>query len=844
MYFRTQQPTFVPIKFKPARWLVLCVYMAVLSSASARNNLDASNPLGFFTTVADKLLRSTFNFGVTNIPVYSNGACVYSPAVQRMLQLSANVYDATTTNFYPSVFRPLFSTDATGTNVFISGYQQVVSVTGVNDLQLAQPLEISALASPGVLLTNSAVNVYGIPWIIGAKMGFPAFNQLSMINSAQFLRQLEVVRTTESGLPTLTNQMVRMSINNSLGVSFWNSYSNDYVGTGNISICVNSSVQMTLTNSVLGDNNPYVFLFNTNLFFNISRWSGSQWNLNGGGLPQASSFISSVWTNTLVPNGVAYNFLTGGFISTNAQNAWDSTLSPLPAFGLQTTNWLQAFILDGNNVIDYVQLCGPIDSTNLTTALQDAAANYFGGAPYYLWSTNGYGIGGWPSLGIENQLIISGSPVNPPASAIWEGPLISGLPGTILVGQEYFAAAFTPSHAFSYNGKVYYNTQLVSLAPYAATRTIFVPYLYQVNDPLVHYLASDLSIGNVGIWQGADILPNGVWMQNNGVISSVFPVAPANNIAHGQSCYQPWGQTVPTYLLSSSYDFSNPYNLSYKDPLVWGSDYWDFPTNLLAALDGLGQLHRGTPWQTIYLKSSDILRATGTSADTNTWMAWTGDYNASDAAIMAPVNDGRLAGLLISLLNTNDATQLLSVNDPNILDWLNALNGLTVFSNSVANASSFSIPQFDTYLMASNSPQALAVANGIAEIRVAVSHQVLYSIGDILAASALAESSPWLNTSAVNQLEYGISDTAYEAIPSQLLLLVRPDSFGTILPNNGGLNLQFSGSDGYAYEVQTSTDLVNWIIVSTNYPVGGSFSVPIPSLSNSQAQFFRTLLLP
>jgi hypothetical protein len=66
---------------------------------------------------------------------------------------------------------------------------------------------------------------------------------------------------------------------------------------------------MTLTNSVLGDNNPYVFLFNTNLFFNISRWSGSQWNLNGGGLPQASSIISSVWTNTLVPNGVAYNFL-------------------------------------------------------------------------------------------------------------------------------------------------------------------------------------------------------------------------------------------------------------------------------------------------------------------------------------------------------------------------------------------------------------------------------------------------------------------------------------------------------------------------------------------------------
>ncbi|HEY5043087.1 MAG TPA: hypothetical protein VIK53_13915, partial [Verrucomicrobiae bacterium] len=47
-------------------------------------------------------------FGITNIPVYVNGQFVYSPAVNRVLQLAANIYDASTNSFYPSVFRPTF----------------------------------------------------------------------------------------------------------------------------------------------------------------------------------------------------------------------------------------------------------------------------------------------------------------------------------------------------------------------------------------------------------------------------------------------------------------------------------------------------------------------------------------------------------------------------------------------------------------------------------------------------------------------------------------------------------------------------------------------------------------
>ena len=52
-----------------------------------------------------------------------------------------------------------------------------------------------------------------------------------------------------------------------------------------------------------------------------------------------------------------------------------------------------------------------------------------------------------------------------------------------------------------------------------------------------------------------------------------------------------------------------PYNLALKDPLVWQSDDWDFPTYKFPTVGWLGRVHRGTPWQTVYLKSPDILAA-------------------------------------------------------------------------------------------------------------------------------------------------------------------------------------------------------------------------------------------
>ena len=198
------------------------------TGVASETNFVPWTPLNFFANAADRLLKTytarwatayiltqtasnapnlvavpntnflaTFNvtnaFGVTNIPVWVSNRYVYTPAVQRVLQLAANIYDATTDttpvlgNNYPSVFRPLFSTSVNGiyTNVFITDYTQVSTVSGPGDAQLAAPVDAASLPQG----TNMAVNVYGVPWIVGAKKGFPSFNAFSMENIFSLTRK-------------------------------------------------------------------------------------------------------------------------------------------------------------------------------------------------------------------------------------------------------------------------------------------------------------------------------------------------------------------------------------------------------------------------------------------------------------------------------------------------------------------------------------------------------------------------------------------------------------------------------------------------------------------------------
>jgi len=97
---------------------------------------------------------------------------------------------------------------------------------------------------------------------------------------------------------------------------------------------------------------------------------------------------------------------------------------------------------------------------------------------------------------------------------------------------------------------------------------------------------------------------------------------------------------------------TNAFNLAYKDPLVWEPDYWNFPAGQTWDLSWLGQVHRGTPWQTVYLKSG--------MAETNAWFHWSGSFGTH------PTNDWVLPGLFTVAPNDNAARGLLGVNQTNL----------------------------------------------------------------------------------------------------------------------------------------------------------------------------------
>jgi hypothetical protein len=416
-------------------WLLLAVRAAAMPA------FDTGSPASFFTNVANLVLldetarwqgqnyaiytnafgvSTTGVFGLTNIPVYVNGTFVYSPAVQRLLQVTANIYDATSTNFYPSVFRPTFYRDPGSGNVWINGYVNIASVSGPGDPALAAPVDISAFAFQNLSGTICS-NVYGVPWIIGAKRGFPSFNEFYDLNIVQVSRLLQVNRARTNSYVSsnyTTNEMFIMSITNTVGMSFWNSYSSNYTGSGNITVFMQDNMSLVLTNAANpAPANPWVYSFAyTNT---LATWPGSDWNFNNApplvGSVNPTSFMAATWNFPLLPPS-AYMSQSGDFVPLTAflppAILWETNVTdnyPFPQFGLMTTNWAQAYIVDGSNVIDYVQFSGPNSTRNVSAELVDP--NYQGPPEFnYMWSTNTFGInntGSGPAWGEVNQMYVS-----------------------------------------------------------------------------------------------------------------------------------------------------------------------------------------------------------------------------------------------------------------------------------------------------------------------------------------------------------------------------------------------------------------------------------------------------
>jgi hypothetical protein len=728
-------------------------------------------------------------FSLTNIPVSINGRYVYSSAIQRVLQLAANIYDASTNSFYPSRFRPVFtatnvltSAGIRITNVYVSGFVQQVNSFPNNSLgqelsflgnpaafDIAPPVDASTLPQGMNMLTN----VYGVPWIIGAKKGFPNFNEFSMENSIQVSRTLNVTRNTNT-VPAsnyATNQMYSMAITNYFGLECWNSYFNqsNYTGltgrSGKIVIAVRNLASMTLTNY-----SPYA-----NPYANAQTILTTNWLVY-----TLDSWPSNLFVVPLNTNAAFFTYTNPVFVYKYNQfgspsNYLDSGIFPMPQFGFVVTNRLQVAIIDysdpalGGQIVDYVQL-GPLTGNPRNINAEMVNAETLAGLSYYngLWSTNLFGSA--PSTvpyGVVNQIHTSayGGTISAADGGRWSTVPVPGLPPNIASSQQaeqlYFKAFFSGNDTAN-NGVIsVVNVSPSMQAPYTPVSLKVQRLSWQANDPLVHYLASDL------------------YDPAGGTNSSIVDW-PAN-LGYLNDRYQPWGGNPinpPNLASKDDPKLLSATNMALKDPLVSSSARWDFPTNKFPTVGWLGRVHRGTPWQTVYLKASNIVKTSGT----NIWQTWTGNNNAADAMNEGPVQDRLLFDIFTTALNDNASRGQLSVNvaastnaDSGLAAWSALLSGIAVPTNLVggfttippAGAAGIYSPMGDLVTNINNQRTLFTNTTG--------SVGAFKHVGDILSVRALSEQSPFLTPYFNSTLPNQMNDEVYEWLPQQTLSLLRAD---------------------------------------------------------------------
>ena len=808
-------------------WLLPGLLLA--GTLQAAPGFDTSSPVNYFSSVADKFLKAqpalaAAGLSITNIPVFPSNS--YTPSVHRLLQLAANLYDAGTNKTsaapldfdYPSVFRPVFGVSTAGavTNIFIDGYVEVTNTNFVTAdynfpaYSLSAPSDVAAIVND-INSGSNYFNVYEVPWVIGARKGLPNFNQISLESFSALTRKLQIAKPSLSAdrVTWHTNVQYILAISNAVEVEAWNSYQSNFSRA--VDIGCSDTLSVTLANE-FGVIVPASY-YSTNIILNgeltipSNSWSGTGPNLS-----------SNIGPSLRFPVLSAFNFLPPAIYSSNSAGTGTFTIVPnpftagfetttgypLPQYGLAISNRLQFVMVDqaSGRVIDYVQLSGMDGQRSLTSAGELEGNDDWGDGG--VWDTNriptGSGRVNSEMRGIENQ--ISASLQLPPSVIPGYYPITVSDWNTAGFQAEGFPSVADAVALFGdfYNKNTNLNSVLTMQVPFTPTRNVCVYNTWQANDPLVHYTLSDL----------ADL----VNPMNGGLTNWVVTNLILGNIGQPNHRYMPWGGSI----FGSPPDYVT--NLTLMDPLVTGSDQWNFPAGSLN-FSSIGSVHRGTPWQTVYLKS--------TLVDPVLWQDWIGNPSPADAAIAQPTNDWRLVALLAPLLNPVDPRQLSSINQPNLAALL---DGFSVVTNS-------NPPAYLT--MTSNSPQAAIIAGGIAALRAAQPGGIFANIGDVLAAPELSVNSPWFDLGGDGYL---LADSDYELVPSQLLALLRTDSIGSVTPANGAPQIQFTGMDGYAYEVEASTNLSDWISLATEYTTNGAFVFTDPSGTALSNRYYRTSLLP
>jgi hypothetical protein len=771
------------------------------------------------------------DISITNIQIYhvpyTNDAFLayristneYLPAVHRILQLAANIFDNMTNAgpnepYYPSVFRPIFV--KTSTNVYISAF---VSDPVANTFPVDWVTAEDFFFNRPRVLQGDRINIFGQPVIIGAKKGWPTFNEMSLETYVNVGRKLEVVKNPAQNSNVLieTNQLYTVGISNVFALEAWNSFAKAMNRRIEVRAMIRTGVALESPPNAAGVVTQYfgpktITSTPTNLPYIVNNWpgSGKPWQQREASIPpnpdlnlyQPSDFRLPIHHQFTLFTNMDFTGIPPFYF-----NSPDVVLPTfvkgfaIPQFRLNMTNdmfyYAVALNVDGSGngrIIDLVSLEKVVSHIDITDAMGKKAGltNNAGNAAFGNGNIPGVGPGTrntnpddfWemalvdkngntnttPTVGLTNQIAVSMGTLNVDNDqwTAWS-PYVGDKEKSILDFQEWLKPVAKDQRDQRVKRKQ---------VPFSPVRLIYIKRSFQVNDPFVRFMAADLRNPYEG--------PNGVEILKPGSHPRNTDIGGIN-----AKVYRPWGTPEVA-----------PNNYALQDPRVFNSDAWQFPitkldnTNSTAnatnfvygvanfnyvfpSIGQLGRVHRGTPWQTVYLKSAVAPMLDAPNGEVG-WVRWAGSWGTH------PTNDWILMDLFTTALSENSARGLLSVNQTNIAAWSAVLSGVQVITNSVTDkeynlAPALTPPRFglpdtgDDLLIEPASTQLSNIVAGINNYRSKMPLGVFGHMGEILGTPELSDVSPFLHRSGPQFAGNAFTDEAFEAIPQRVLSLLKAD---------------------------------------------------------------------
>ena len=697
-----------------------------------QRNQDFANSANFSIT----------NFGIQIWPRVHPSQPQYSAGIHQRLQQAANIADIVThqnqfrlparfatteSNKFPLVFRPQF--DVRDTGIYINNFVEVTN-NALPQLH-GDWWDLNISTNHTKLEPNN--NVWGIPWVIAAKKGLPNFNEFGVLTTMELTRKLEINKGRQNAPRSFwrTNQMLSLSVSNLFGVELWNSYTQAYPRSLNVRADVQSDFLMTNQFGTLLVSNlysSYPFLGTQPMrTIQPNQWRGEEFQLpiftnrtmlqvfnRGGTIPVPSAIYTHRDRGRLIPiswqNSSATNVLfpDNGF--------------PVPRLGLAMTNRVRCLMTDPRTmrVVDFVNL-DFVSGLDVQDLLNKEPSGY--------WIANRLGHTNAPTKGVMKQISVS---LGVEGESDWNSYVGRGAGRDREEAIDLFRAflGFQPLYHLSFNQLADANNRLRDprksfrrQVPFSPSVRLVKYETLQANDPLVHYTFEDLK-DNQQLVSRVRMLKPGQRADDLHNLGS--PGEPGRK----NQRYRPWPSTLA--------EAANQYNIAHKDPLIRRSDDWQFLTNKFPNIGWLGRVHRGTPWQTIYLKGyvgsyeggqggDERLRLltvqdlpdpnptlpmpydgrsypfqtlavdplTDEAVDTlaldsgavagnkqnilnlarTNWFKWAGSSGTH------PTNDWKILELFTTSLNDNASKGLLSVNQAGLAAWSAVFSGVTVQTN-------------------------------------------------------------------------------------------------------------------------------------------------------------------